>query len=153
MPSHTERQISPYTARQLFALVADIERYPEFLPWCRAARVLERRDGELLGELVISFKHMTESYVSRVTLSPPAGEREACRIDVALVRGPFHHLINRWEFTPEGQGTRIDFFLDFRFRSRMLEKLLGALFSKATARMVTAFAERAQALYGKAGRP
>jgi coenzyme Q-binding protein COQ10 len=144
MPSHQEQQLSPYTPEQLFALVADIEQYPQFLPWCRAARVLERREGEFLGELVISFAHFTESYVSRVVLTPPHA------IDVVMVRGPFTHLTNAWRFTPLPQGgTRIDFALDFQFRSRLLEKLIGSLFAKATARMVHAFSARADALYGK----
>ncbi len=69
MPRHTEQQLSPYTPKQLFDLVVDIEKYPQFLPWCRAARILERNENEFLGELVISFAHITESYTSRVTLS------------------------------------------------------------------------------------
>ena len=153
MPSHSEQKYLPYTPRQVFDLVADVERYPQFLPWCRAARVIERSRNEFLGELVISFNHMTESYVSRVTLTPPPGEHESCRIDVALVRGPFQHLVNRWQFIPEEQGTRVDFFLDFQFRSRMLEKLIGGMFARAAAKMVAAFSERADALYGKEGKP
>lgn len=144
MPAHTERQLSPYSPQQLFDLVADIERYPEFLPWCRAARVLERKEGELLGELVISFGHLSERYTSRVVLQRPGA------IDVTMVKGPFEYLVNRWRFTPlEEQGTQIDFFLDFKFRSRLLEKLIGGLFGKATAKMVGAFRQRAEALYGK----
>jgi coenzyme Q-binding protein COQ10 len=153
MPAHSEQQISPYTTRQLFDLVADIECYPEFLPWCRAARILERKEGEneLMAELVISFSHMTESYVSRVLLTPPATEAEAGAIDVTMIKGPFEHLVNRWRFTPRaGGGADIDFFLDFKFRSRMLEKLIGSLFGKATAKMVGAFRTRADALYSKA---
>ncbi|MDE3037408.1 MAG: type II toxin-antitoxin system RatA family toxin [Pseudomonadota bacterium] len=143
MTSHTEQQISPYSPQQLFDLVADVERYPEFLPWCRAARVLEHKDGEILAELVISFAHLTERYTSRVTLSPPDA------IDAAMIKGPFTHLENRWRFTPEGGGTRIDFFLDFRFRSKLLEKLIGGLFGKAAAKMTGAFKTRADELYGK----
>lgn len=144
MPAHSEQQILPYTQEQLFDLVADIERYPEFLPWCRAARVLERGDNELLGELVISFSHMSESYVSRVTLARPHS------IDVAMVRGPFEYLTNRWRFTPlDGGKTQVDFYLDFKFRSRILEKLIGGLFAKATNKMVEAFRGRAESLYPK----
>lgn len=144
MPAHHETQFSPYAPQQIFALVADVEKYPEFLPWCRAARVVERGEGEFLGELVVSFAHMTESYVSRVRLTPYSA------IDVVMVRGPFAHLINRWAFSEtDGGGTRIDFSLDFQFRSRLLEKLIGSLFSKATAKMAVAFKERADALYGK----
>lgn len=143
MPSHHETQLSPYTPEQLFALVADIENYPQFLPWCRAARILTRKEGECEAELVISFKHFTESYVSRVVMVPHES------IEATLLRGPFTHLTNRWRFTPEAGGTRIEFFLDFAFRSRLLEKLLSGLFARATEKMVTAFKERADALYGK----
>ena len=149
MPSHSETQLSPYNTQQLFDLVADIERYPEFLPWCRAARVLERREGELLGELVISFSHMTESYVSRVQLQRPSAPDQPGVIDVTMVRGPFEYLTNHWRFTPAEGGSEIDFKVDFKFRSRILEKLIGALFGKATAKMVGAFKQRAEALYGK----
>lgn len=142
MPSHTEQQFLPYTPQQLFDLVVDIEKYPEFLPWCRAARILERKEKEFLGELIISFPPITESYTSRVTLSEPHS------IDVVMVKGPFEYLTNQWKFTPTETGTRIDFSLDFKFRSRILEKLIGSLFSKATNKMVGAFKKRAQELYG-----
>jgi len=144
MPKHMEQQILPYTQEQLFALVADIEKYPEFLPWCRAARVLERKEGECIAELVISFKHMTESYISRVVLEHPT------RIEATLVRGPFSHLTNRWTFTRQSENsTQVDFFVDFAFRSRMLEMLIGGLFIRAAEKMGEAFRLRAQALYGK----
>ena len=161
MPAHTEQQFSPYTPQQLFDLVADIEKYPEFLPWCRAARIISRsvipaqagilsedshlrgndNKEEFLGELVISFAHITESYTSRVTLSTPHS------IDVVMVKGPFEYLTNKWKFTPIENGTRIDLALDFKFRSRILEKLIGSLFSKATNKMAGAFKKRADELY------
>src|SRR4029078_11884535 len=98
MPAHTESQSLPYSTSQLFDLVADIERYPEFLPWCRAARILERKPGEMLAELILSFSHMTESYTSRVALSRPESPSAAGAIDVTLVKGPFKHLTNQWKF-------------------------------------------------------
>lgn len=149
MPAHSEQQFSPYNTQQLFDLVADVERYPEFLPWCRAARVVERGQGYLLGELVISFSHMVERYTSRVALVPPTGPNEGGSIDVEMVSGPFQYLTNQWVFTPRaGGGTQIDFALDFKFRSKILERLIGGMFAKATAKMATAFKERADALYG-----
>ncbi|MBY0406347.1 MAG: type II toxin-antitoxin system RatA family toxin [Rickettsiales bacterium] len=150
MPSHTERQFMPYPVPALFALVADIEHYPEFLPWCRAARILERKEGEFLGELVISFHHLTESYTSRVVLTPQSSPDTGAAIDVTMVKGPFEYLTNHWRFTPVEGGTQIDFALDFKFRSRILEKLIGGLFGKATSRMVTAFKDRADSLNGAA---
>src|SRR4051812_17287691 len=101
MPTHTETQSLPYTTQQVFDLVSDIERYPEFLPWCRAARIIERKDNEMLGELVISFSHLSERYTSRIILDRPATPQDKGRIDVTLVKGPFSHLTNRWEFLPK----------------------------------------------------
>ena len=145
MPKHIEKQLSPYSAQQLFDMVADVAKYPQFLPWCRAARVTDRTENSFLGELIISFSHITESYTSKVTLNPEAGT-----IDVIMVKGPFEHLTNHWVFTPTESGTQIDFELDFKFRSKLLEKLIGPLFTKATHKMVGAFKERADQLYGKA---
>lgn len=151
MKHYQDTQISPYAPHQIFALVMDIEHYPEFLPWCRAARVLERGDGRLLGELVISFKHITESYVSEVTFTPPQGER-AGRIDIKLVRGPFKHLENHWLFIPRDDGgTQIMLDLAFQFRTRLLDSLIGLLFGKATLKMAAAFKQRADELYSRSG--
>jgi coenzyme Q-binding protein COQ10 len=146
MPTHHETQILPYTPQQLYALVADIERYPDFLPWCRAARILEWKGNVQLAELIISFKGLTESYVSRVALTPP--ENGEGSIDVQLVRGPFQHLANHWKFVAHESGTALDFFVDFRFKSRILEGLIGGLFERATVKMVNAFKARAEELYG-----
>lgn len=150
MPRHEETQISPYTPAQLFALVADVEKYPEFLPWCRAARIL-KHEGEhaLLAELVISYKHFRERYTSRVTLFPAQNADEDWRVEADMVEGPFEFLINRWRFTQKpGGGAKIEFLVDFRFRSRLLESLLGGFFGRASAKMAQAFKERADALYG-----
>lgn len=152
MPTLRQQQFSPYSAEQLFALVADVERYPEFLPWCRAARILSRAEGEFLGELVICFKHICENYTSRVQLFPAAAP-EMSRIEVTMTKGPFSHLVNRWSFTPRDGGTQIDFFIDFGFRSRLLEKLIGPLFSSAAEKMAEAFRTRAHSLYGSVAEP
>src|SRR5580693_4958927 len=100
MHHYSDKQQSPYSTQQIFDLVMDIERYPEFLPWCRAARVLERKDGHLTAELVVSFKHISESYVSEVTHSRPASPQDSGSIEAHLIRGPFKHLSNHWTFTP-----------------------------------------------------
>ena len=125
MTSHSETQFLPYTTEQLFDLVADIESYPQFLPWCRAARIIERKPDEMLAELILSFAHMTERYTSRVALQRPLSKDAAGAIDVMLVKGPFKYLTNRWRFTPEAGGARIDFFIDFQFQSKLLEALIG----------------------------
>jgi len=141
MASHHETQILPYTQQQLFSLVADVAKYPEFLPWCRAARILSHNEGGFEAELIIHFKGFSESYISRVTLTPHS------EINVVMIKGPFEYLTNHWQLTSVDEGTRIDFALDFKFRSKILERLMGAFFTRATQKMVDAFKERAQALY------
>ena len=129
-------------------MVADVEKYPEFLPWCRAARILQRDENGFTAELVISFKHFTESYISRVDLMPARGADTASFIRVGMLSGPFDYLRNEWDFTPIAEGgTRIDFRVDFKFKSKLLDMLIGSLFDKATQKMGEAFTARADALY------
>ena len=150
MPTHAETRVLPYGAEEMYALIADVDRYPEFLPWCAAARIRDTRplpdgEGEVIeADLVISFKVYRERFGSRVTLRP--GER---RIDVEYLDGPFRYLQNRWSFRPLGpQQCEIDFFVDFEFRSAILQKLIGLVFHEAMLRIVRAFERRAAALYG-----
>ena len=143
MPTHAEKRTLPYRPDQLFDLVAEIERYAEFLPWCRAARIRKREGDVIFADLVIGWKMIRESFTSRVTLKRPG------RIDVSYHEGPFKYLNNHWTFEPlPDGGCRIDFYVDFEFRSRVLQKLIGVLFNEAVRRMVHAFEERARALYG-----
>ncbi|WP_225765613.1 type II toxin-antitoxin system RatA family toxin [Inquilinus sp. Marseille-Q2685] len=142
MPSHTERRVLPFTPQQLYELVADIEAYPSFLPWCLAARIRKREGNVLLADLVIGFKMIRERYTSRVTLTPGR------QIDVSYVDGPMKRLTNCWRFLPHPAGCEIDFHVDFEFRSRVLQTLIGAVFHEAFRRMVAAFEARARALYG-----
>lgn len=148
MPKHNQQRVLPYTPEQIFNLVADIENYPAFLPWCAAARILKRYDNNTLtADLVIRFKAFQEKYTSKVTLIPPA-DNIAGTIDVTMVQGPFAHLENRWRFTSHPQGCLVDFSIDFRFKSPLLDKMIGFMFDKATNRMVEAFEARAKQLYG-----
>ena len=150
MPTHAEKKLLPWTPEQLYDLVAGIERYPEFLPWCIAARI-RRREGDLIvADLVIGFRMIRERFTSNVKLDP-AGRR----IDVAYIDGPFRYLNNHWRFlaAPPGPelptgGTLIDFHVDFEFRSKLLQSLIGLLFNEAVRRMVAAFEARARQLYG-----
>ena len=147
MPTHAERRLLPYTQEQLFSLVADVERYPEFLPWCLAARI-RRREGETIhADMVIGYRMVRERFTSKVDLAPPR------RIDVAYAEGPFKYLDNHWIFEPAPGGCVIDFFVKFEFRNRMLQKLIEVLFQEAVRRMVSAFEARARALYGSAPQP
>lgn len=146
MTVHREQRFAPYGPRQMFELVADVEKYPEFLPWCALARVLKRQENRFEAELVIRYKQFSESYVSDVRLTPPAEDGVAA-IDVVQTRGPFLHLQNYWKFTPQDQGTLIDFTLDFQFRSKILQMMIGAFYAKAAEKMVAAFLEQADKLY------
>jgi len=144
MPTHAEQRHLPYTPEQMFDLVADVERYPEFLPWCVAARIRRNVGNIIFADLVIGFKMVRERYTSKVVLDRPGR-----RIDVTYTEGPFHHLDNHWIFGPaDDGGTNIDFFVDFEFRSRILRTLIGALFNEAVKLMVHAFEKRADQLYG-----
>lgn len=157
MPHHSDSRILPYTADQMYALVADIERYPEFLPWNSAARIRARRPGTGAGselveaDLVISFKVFRERFGSRVTLWP-----EKMRIDTEYLDGPFKYLRSGWTFAdlPVNESgiptCRVEFFVDFEFRNAILGKVIGVVFGEAMSRIVRAFEERARALYGAA---
>ena len=142
MPTHAEERFVPYSQQQMFDLVADVGRYPEFLPWCVASRVLKREGNTINADVMVGFRMMREKFTSKVTLSPPG------RIDVEYLNGPFRYLNNHWVFVPGDDGCVIDFYIDFEFRSRLLRRLIGPLFNEAVRRMVSAFEARARALYG-----
>ena len=143
MKTHTETRRLPYTPEQMFDLVADIARYPEFLPWCVGARIKEQHADMLLADLMIGFKMVREKFTSKVWLN-----RAERRIDVEYINGPFRQLKNHWTFYDDPGGCRIEFFLEFEFSSVMLQKLIGMLFHEAVRRMVGAFESRAKQLYG-----
>lgn len=129
----------------MFALVADVERYPEFIPWCVALRVVERAEGTLLADMVVAYKVFRERFRSRVTLDHDAG-----RITAEYVDGPFRTLRNEWSFRdrPEG-GSTIDFLIDFEFRNFILQATAQTVFDKAFAKMADAFIARATVVYGE----
>ncbi|MDF2096761.1 type II toxin-antitoxin system RatA family toxin [Fodinicurvata sp. CAU 1616] len=137
----------PYQPRELFDLVADIERYPEFLPWCLAARIRRREGKTVTADLAVGFKMVRERFTSRVVLHDEADQH--LRIDVSYIDGPFKYLNNHWLFLPDEQGCLLDFYVDFEFRSRLLQKVMQPLFNEAVRRMVGAFEGRAKELYGK----
>lgn len=148
MPRHSETKQLPYTAQQMFDLVADVARYPEFLPWTAAARVRSVRpvEGgeEMLADLVISFKVFRERFGSRVTLLSAQNV-----IMTEYIDGPFKHLKSIWRFAdrPEG-GCEVGFEVDFEFRNAILAGIIGLVFNEAMARVVRAFEARADQLYG-----
>ena len=149
LPKRSETRKLPYSARQMYDLVADVERYPEFLPWNSAARIRSRKvqpDGSevIEADLVISFKVFRERFGSRVTLWP-----DQMKIDTDYLDGQFRYLHSGWAFRdlPEG-GCDVDFFVDFEFKNAILGKLIGVVFDEAMSRIVRAFETRARALYG-----
>jgi coenzyme Q-binding protein COQ10 len=142
MPTHAERKIVPYRPDQLFDLVADVEKYPQFLPWCVGARNRSRSDTELVSDLTIGFGPFRESFTSRVSLDRPH------RIKVRYENGPFRYLNNQWGFSEDPRGCAVNFFVDFEFRSRLLQAAIGVVFNEAVRRMVNAFIRRAHDVYG-----
>ncbi|WP_426957138.1 type II toxin-antitoxin system RatA family toxin [Muricoccus radiodurans] len=143
MPTHAEKRRLPYTPEQMFDLVADVHRYPEFLPWCVGARIISRTDTELVADMTIGFKMFRETFRSRVTLDRPD------HLHVEYLTGPFRYLNNHWRFHPIPGGTEVDFFVDFEFKSRLLQAVIGTVFNEAVRLMVRAFERRAMALYGR----
>ncbi|MCK8783553.1 type II toxin-antitoxin system RatA family toxin [Roseomonas sp. NAR14] len=143
MPTHAETRFLRYSPEQLFDLVADVRRYPEFLPWCVGARIVSRTETELLADLTIGFKIFRETFRSRVALDRPH------HVHVQYENGPFRYLNNHWRFLPREGGTEVQFFVDFEFRSRLLQAAIGVVFNEAVRLMVRAFERRAMQLYGR----
>jgi len=142
MPTHAERRLISYSAEQLFDLVADVGRYPEFLPWCVGSRVKSRTETELLSDTTIGFGPFRETFTSRVELDRPH------TVKVHYEKGPFRYLNNVWTFTPDPRGCLVDFFVAFEFRSRFLQAAIGVVFNEAVKLMVSSFLKRARDIYG-----
>ena len=143
MPRHSETRNLPYAPEQLFDLVADVKSYAEFLPWVAAVRVRSNSDSEMVADLVVGFRAIKETFTSRVS------KRRPHEIVIDYVEGPLKYLHNSWKFEPDGAGgTKVDFCVDFAFKSRIFESLAGQMFDRALRRMIGAFEDRARALYG-----
>ena len=152
VPTHAEKRVLPHTPQQLFDLVADMEHYSEFLPWCLAVRIKSREGNKLVAEVIIGFKMFRERFSScDVLFSPDQDPGGAGRIDVTYEEGPFRYLNNHWIFEPHEKGCLLDFFIDFEFSSAVMQRLMGGLFNEAAGRMVTAFETRARELYSGNG--
>lgn len=146
MRHHVTKHL-PYTPAQLVALVGDVERYPEFVPWITAMRTWNQRVDDLGrawldAEARVGFSFLKEQFSTRVRCDPNARQ-----IDVDLISGPFEKLRNRWQFEPEPGGTRVEFDIDFAFKSRLLDGLLAQNFEAAVARLMRCFEDRAAVLY------
>ena len=151
MPSFRDERRVRHRAEQMFALVADVERYPEFVPLCKGLRVRSRkRDGDgretLVADMTVGYKLIRETFTSRVALDEPG-----LKVRVEYIDGPFSHLENIWTFRdePQGDGSRVGFFIDYEFKSRTLGALMGSMFDVAFRKFARAFEERADNVYGR----
>jgi len=144
MPSHNETRHLPWTAAQMFDLVADVGRYGEFLPWVSAVRVRSNSETEMVADLIVGFKALKESFTSRVTKDRPH------RVYVEYLDGPLKYLHNEWRFVDGEGGCAVSFSVDFAFRNRIFEAIAGQYFDKALRKMTDAFEARAAELYGVA---
>lgn len=147
MPKFETTRRVPYTAQQMYQIVADVEAYPQFLPLCEALKIESRDVADdkttIIATMSVGYKTIRESFRTRVTLTP--GEPA---ILVEYLDGPFRRLENRWRFLPTTTGSDVHFFIDYEFRSVMLSVLMGALFDKAFRRFSEAFEDRARTVYG-----
>jgi coenzyme Q-binding protein COQ10 len=148
MPRYVTTHAMRHSAARMFDLVADVERYPEFVPMCERLVVRRRTTGVngsevLLADMSIGYKMIRESFTSRVAL-----DRAGLKILVEYVDGPFSHLENRWTFAPDAAGSNVTFDIDYAFRSRMFQMLAGAVFDTVVRKMVEAFEKRADQVYG-----
>lgn len=149
MPMFNNTRRVRHTPEQMFALVADVEKYPQFLPLCEGLKVRRRTPREaggevLLADMSVGYKAIRETFTSRVTLDPAN-----LKVLVEYVDGPFRYLENRWTFKPNATGCEIDFFISYEFASRMLGLLMGAMFDRAFHKFAEAFERRADLVYGR----
>lgn len=148
MPSFESARDVGHAPEQMFALVADVENYPQFLPLCEALTVRSRkeRDGRtiLVADMTVGYKAIRETFTSQVLLRPDENV-----IEVKYLDGPFKYLTNIWRFEPKPRGSRVNFFIDYEFKSRILGALMGSMFDRAFRMFAEAFEKRADEIYGK----
>ena len=150
MIKHKEEHFSRFSAKQLCALLADVENYPEFLPWCTDARVLSREGNVIIAELVISFGFLSERYVSEVVLVQPKSDKANHEIIVNLIEGPFNELQNRWSFEwdKSQNQTKVVFEIGLELKSLILQKMIDSMFESSLKKMIRSFEARAEKVYG-----
>lgn len=147
MHEFSDKRVMPYSAAQMYDLVADIESYPEFLPWTAATRIRNRhREGDAvieIADMVVSFKVFREKFGTKVTMK--AAERT---IVSEYIDGPFKFLVSKWAFRDVEGGCEVDYHIEFEFRNRILQKTAGVFFTEVQKQIMGAFEKRAKALYG-----
>ncbi|WP_341761857.1 type II toxin-antitoxin system RatA family toxin [Candidatus Tisiphia endosymbiont of Thecophora atra] len=148
MPSFYQIKVLPYNAQELYYLVLDVKSYPEFLPWCKAARIISESENQIIAELVIQLKGFTDKYQSKIIYSNDL-MKQSYSIEVEAVSGPFKYLKNLWQFSKEDTGSKIEFFIDFKMKFAIVDKLVNIFFTDATEKMVDAFEKRADTMLTK----
>jgi coenzyme Q-binding protein COQ10 len=152
MPQFRTKRRVRHAASDMFDLVADVDKYPQFLPLCQSLRVLRRTEGAegietIVADMTVAYKVMRETFTSRVTL-----DRQNLQILVEYLDGPFSRMENRWDFHPAAErACEVEFFIVYEFKSRMLGILMGSMFEMAFRRFADAFERRADAVYGRPG--
>lgn len=145
MPRIRVSETLPFSPRQIYDLVVDVERYPQFLPWCVKSRVWDQQPNQFMAELTVSFKGIRESFQTLDIVVPEK------KVEINLKSGPFQYLVSTWLFSGDQTTTKVEFFIDFKFDSRMKEMIMGPVFSQVSKQMIGAFRKRAVALYGQGG--
>lgn len=160
MPKFSQNKNLPYSAKQIHDLVMDIEKYPEFLPWCKQTKIVEHiSNHELTADLLVSFKGMFEKYRSQVCYGYEAAQgleaegeskgKSFYFVNTKAIQGPFKNLFSSWKiFEIDENSCHVEFFLDFQFNSFLLEKMIGGVFEKAALKMMESFEVRAQQQFG-----
>ena len=142
MPQHSDTRYLPYTPEQVFDLVADVQSYDQFLPWCHGVRIHNQKENQFDADLIIGFKSFQETFTSRVKLTPKH------RVEVEYIKGPMKYLKNVWEMTAKDDGCELNFEVDFEFKNPLLSVMIGAVFEEALRRMIGAFEKRAEETFG-----
>jgi coenzyme Q-binding protein COQ10 len=143
MPTHAEIRVVPYSVKQMYDLVADVERYPEFLPWCIACRISKKKENEVFADLILGYKIFRETISSHVILDPYK------KIDVKYESGPLHYLNNHWKFKPiDEHSCEVDFYVDFAFHNSFFQHAMELFFNEAVKILIHSFEKRAAELYG-----
>ncbi|MFU7502184.1 MAG: type II toxin-antitoxin system RatA family toxin [Candidatus Tisiphia sp.] len=148
MPSFHQVKILPYNSQELFHLVLDVKSYPEFLPWCKAAKIISENEKQIIAKLVIQLKGFLDNYQSRIIYSSDLN-KQRYYIEVEAISGPFKYLKNLWQFSQEDTGSKIEFFIDFKMKFAIVDKLVNIFFTDATQKMVDAFEKRADTMLTK----
>jgi coenzyme Q-binding protein COQ10 len=139
MHSYTEKKVIPYKAELINQVILDVERYPEFLPWCSSARIISKKDNYFIAELKISFKGFAENYKSRIISNK---EKDIYSIEIEAISGPFEFLKSNWKIRPIDYKSEIDFSISFQLKSKILNLVIGAVFGSAVKKVIDAFEKR-----------